>query len=317
MAFRQSTPELLLNSFFNDWKLIVGFASGLLLAGLTVWLVAAWRRGKAARSGKRGERMVARYLAKLKKKDYLVINDLLLPSTNGRTSQVDHVVVSTRGIFVIETKNHAGRISGGEHSQYWQQHFSTQSRSFYNPTLQNRSHLRAIRRLLPDLDANLFSSVVVFTEAWRLDIKAEEIIKERRFLPDRHIKRTLIPEERQPKRWWCPWKKETVLDEHKMVTRIDGMLSELKRRPRIIGRDRIVDIADKLMASNVTDRSARREHTQYAKQTSHSVSADISKGKCPRCGAQLIVRKSDKGDFVGCSNFPKCRFTCSIDRMPH
>ncbi len=299
-----------------DWKLIAGFVCGLMLAGLLAWALAWWRRGKAIRSGKRGERIVAKELARLKKRDNIVINDLLLPTSNGRTSQIDHVLISTRGIFVIETKNHAGRISGGEHAQYWQQHLSSQSRTLYNPLLQNRSHLRAIRRLLPKLDAELFSTMVVFTEAWRLDIKAEEIIKERRFLPDRHIKRTLIPEERQKKRWWCPWK-EVVLDDHKMVLRIDGLLNEIKRRRRIIKRDSLHAIAEKLLTSNVTDGAARREHTEYAKRTSRDVSADISKGKCPRCGGALLIRKSDKGEFVGCSNFPKCRFTCSIDRLHH
>ncbi|MDE5871280.1 MAG: NERD domain-containing protein, partial [Muribaculaceae bacterium] len=286
-------------------------------AALSVWAVVWWRRGKARRSGKRGEKMVAKELARLRKKDYIIINDLMLPTSNGRTSQIDHVVVSTRGIFVIETKNHAGRISGGEHAQYWQQHLSSQSRTFYNPLLQNRSHLRAIRRILSKLDMDLFSSMVVFTEAWRLDIKADEIIRERRFLPDRHIKRTLIPEEEVKKRWWQPWRRPVVLDGHKMVTRIDGMLDEIMRRPRIIARDSLRDIADKLIVANVTDSAARKQHTEYAKRTSKDVAADISKGKCPRCGAQLVVRKSERGEFAGCSNYPKCRFTCSIDKLKH
>ncbi len=297
-----------------DLKMIVGFVCGLMLAGIVVWCVAAWRRGKAIRSGQRGERIVAKELSKLKKKDTIIINDLLLPTSNGRTSQIDHVVISTRGIFVIETKNHSGRISGGEHAQYWQQHFSTQTRTLYNPLLQNRSHLRAIRRLFPKLDADLFTTMVVFTEAWRLDIKAEEIIIERTFLPDRHIKRTLIPQERVKKRWWRPGK-EVLLDEYKIVTRIDGMLNEIERRPRIIDRDSLRRIAEKLASANVTDSTSRKEHTQYAKQTSKSVIMEIQKGKCPRCGGQLILRKGQGGDFVGCTNYPGCRFTCSIDRF--
>ena len=300
----------------TDWRLIIGFACGLAIAAMLLSVVSWWRRGKARRSGRRGEKMVAKELARLKKKDFIVINDLMLPSANGRTSQIDHVVVSTRGIFVIETKNHAGRISGGEHAQYWQQHLPSQSRTFYNPLLQNRSHLRAIRRLLPKMDAELFSTMVVFTEAWRLDIKADEIIKERRFLPDRHIIRTLIPAERRKKHWWRPGK-EVVLDEHKMATRIEGMLDEILRRPRIIDRDSLRGIADKLTSANVTDRSARRKHTEYARQTSKNVSGDIRSGKCPRCGAQLVVRRSPHGEFAGCSNYPACRFTCSIDRLNH
>lgn len=295
--------------------LIAAFLCGILLAALLVWLTVWWRRGRAARSGKRGEKMVAKELASLNKKDYIVLNDLLLPTANGRTSQIDHVVVSTRGIFVIETKNHAGRISGSEQAQYWQQHLSSQSRGFYNPVLQNRSHLRAVRRHLPKLNEEVFSTIVVFTEAWRLDIKADDVITERTFLPDRHISRTLIPEERIKKRWWCPWRKEVVLDEHKMVTRIDGMLREISRRPHILSRDTIRDLAEKLIAANVTDSSIRKEHTEYAKRTSKDVSADIRKGRCPRCGGELVVRKSDRGEFAGCANYPKCRFTCSIDRL--
>ncbi len=299
----------------TDWKLIIGFVSGLAFASLIFAIVSWWRRGKALRSGKRGEKMVAKELARLKKKDFIVLNDLLLPTVNGKTSQIDHVVVSTRGIFVIETKNHAGRISGAEQAQYWQQHLSSQSRGFYNPVLQNRSHLRAVKRHLPKLDSDIFSSMVVFSDAWRLDIKADDIIIERSLLPDRHIRRTLIPEERVRKRWWCPWRKEVVLDEHKMVTRIDGMVEELQRRRRIIGRDTARQLAEKLLEANITDRSARKKHTEYAKRTTKDVSGDIRKGRCPRCGGELIVRKSDKGEFVGCANYPRCRFTCPIDRL--
>ena len=301
----------------TDWKLIIGFVCGLAIAGLVIYTLSLWKRGKARRSGKRGEKMVAKELGRLKKKDYIVINDMMLPAANGRTSQIDHVVVSTRGIFVIETKNHAGRISGGEHAQYWHQNLSSQSRTFYNPLLQNRSHLRAIRRILPKMNGDVFSTMVVFTQAWRLDIYADDIIIERNLLPDKHIKRTLIPEMQVKKRWWKPWCRPVVLDEHKIVTRIDAMLYEIRRRPRIIDRESLRDLADKLTAANITDRSARREHTEYARRTTKDVSEDISKGKCPRCGGQLTVRKSDKGEFVGCSNFPRCRFTCSIDRLHH
>lgn len=300
-----------------DWRIFIGILIGAMITGSAVIAVVWWRRGKARRSGRRGEKAVAKELSRLKKKDNIVLNDLLLPTANGKTSQVDHVVISTRGIFVIETKNHAGRISGSEQAQYWQQHLSSQSRGFYNPVLQNRSHLRAIRRHLPKLDAELFSTIVVFTEAWRIDIKADDIIIERSILPDKHIKRTLIPEERIRKQWWRPWRKEVVLDEHKIVTRIDGIVKEIARRPRIMSRESIYNIAGKLISVNITDSALRKQHTAYAKRTSKDVSTDIGKGICPRCGGHLIVRKSERGEFAGCSNYPRCRFTCSIDQLHH
>ncbi|WP_376768693.1 topoisomerase DNA-binding C4 zinc finger domain-containing protein [Paenibacillus foliorum] len=28
---------------------------------------------------------------------------------------------------------------------------------------------------------------------------------------------------------------------------------------------------------------------------------------CSRCGSKMVLRKSAKGEFYGCSSFPKCR----------
>ncbi|MDE6298041.1 MAG: NERD domain-containing protein [Muribaculaceae bacterium] len=163
--------------------IIIGLVVGV-LAVLTFLLIKNWwNNGKRRRKGKMGERQVSKLLRSLKKKDYIVINDLLLSSPNGKSIQIDHVVVSNRGIFVIETKSHAGRITGGEHSQNWQQHFSSGSKNFYNPLLQNAAHIRILRRILPDVDENLFISMIAFTEAWRIEIKADDIVEERRFIP--------------------------------------------------------------------------------------------------------------------------------------
>jgi restriction system protein len=36
---------------------------------------------------------------------------------------------------------------------------------------------------------------------------------------------------------------------------------------------------------------------------------DDETGICPRCGNKLIRRKGNRGEFWGCSSFPKCRYT--------
>ena len=30
---------------------------------------------------------------------------------------------------------------------------------------------------------------------------------------------------------------------------------------------------------------------------------------CPSCGGKLVKREGKYGEFFGCSNYPKCRFT--------
>jgi hypothetical protein len=56
-----------------------------------------------------GEKSVSFFLSRLDPGKYKVINNIML-KIDGRTSQIDHVVVSNYGIFVIETKNYNGWI---------------------------------------------------------------------------------------------------------------------------------------------------------------------------------------------------------------
>lgn len=306
-----------------------GMAVGAAVAGGAAVMASAIIKGinsrRRARAGRKGEKIVAKELGRLRKRDFITINDLLLNkgdasrndfySDNGGnppTSQIDHVVVSSKGVFVVETKNIQGRISGSEHAQYWQQHLSRSSHSFYNPLLQNKSHIKALQKALPDIDPALFVSVVVFTSAWRLDIKADEILQHRALLPDRHIPRTLIPDEAVRPRWWRPGK-GVVLDESKIVLSVEGLRKELKRRPSVICRDDLEDIARRIRELDIRTRRNSRSHTDYARATSESVNRGIRQGICPRCGGRLVVVKGRDGEFIGCDNYPQCRFTCSID----
>ncbi len=54
-----------------------------------------------------GEYLVNRLLSQLSESDYTLIKDVTLPTEDG-TTQIDHVVVSKFGVFVVETKNMKG-----------------------------------------------------------------------------------------------------------------------------------------------------------------------------------------------------------------
>ena len=70
--------------------------------------------------GKAGEYHVKNELKKLPNEKYLVLNDLMIESNN-MTYQIDHIVVSAFGIFVIETKQYNGYIVGSEYDKKWKQ----------------------------------------------------------------------------------------------------------------------------------------------------------------------------------------------------
>ncbi|HIQ39244.1 MAG TPA: DNA topoisomerase I [Methanothermococcus okinawensis] len=37
-------------------------------------------------------------------------------------------------------------------------------------------------------------------------------------------------------------------------------------------------------------------------------------GRCPKCGGYLVVRRSKYGEFLGCSNYPKCRYIGNVNK---
>jgi hypothetical protein len=64
-----------------------------------------------------GERKARKQLSRLPSENYRVLNDVVVKTKTG-SSQIDHVVISPYGIFVIETKNYKGWIHGREDSEY-------------------------------------------------------------------------------------------------------------------------------------------------------------------------------------------------------
>ena len=74
-------------------------------------------------------------------------DDLVLPSGGG-TIEIDHVVVSKFGIFVIESLQARGRVSGTEVQDRWKESSLGRTRRFDNPVYRNRLQAQALSKLL-------------------------------------------------------------------------------------------------------------------------------------------------------------------------
>jgi hypothetical protein len=97
----------------------------------------------------------------LEKPDYYATHDITIPIEDG-TSQIDHVVVSKYGVFVIETKGHKGQIYGQEQEYQWTC-INGGKRSLYNPLKQNNGHIKALIGLT-GLSDSKFINIVIFSE---------------------------------------------------------------------------------------------------------------------------------------------------------
>jgi len=98
--------------------------------------------------------------ALLDKNEYRRIDDVIVPSSSG-TTQIDHVIVSVYGIFVIETKNIKGWIFGSPESDKWTQSIYGNKRQIQNPLKQNYRHVKSLAEYI-GLDMEYFKPVVFF-----------------------------------------------------------------------------------------------------------------------------------------------------------
>lgn len=109
-----------------------------------------------------GERLVMEMLTNsFDKKEYYLFNNVTLRHNNSST-QVDHVLVSKFGIFVIETKYYSGWIFASQKSKFWTQTFPNRKNKFQNPLHQNYKHILALKNLIEDKKHSALINVVVF-----------------------------------------------------------------------------------------------------------------------------------------------------------
>lgn len=172
---------------------------------------------------------------------YRHLNDLLVPNHKSRSgySQVDHVVIGPRCVFVIETRSMTtGEIRGGRRDANWT--VSTSKVKMYNPLMQHRGHVQAIQAHLGDYAGMRIVSVVTFTNRCRISVD-----------PDVRYMQS----------------DELVVYDHELVETIVRKTEKLEADPTGKGYSEqdIQTIHELLCAANATNSDIRAEHMEKAK----------------------------------------------------
>lgn len=204
-------------------------------------------------------------------KEYIVLKDILIKSSNDYTSQIDELVLSEYGIFVIETKNYKGWIFGNEKAENWTQVIYKEKNTFRNPIKQNWSHIYALKNLLSDFPQIKYFPIVVFSGNATLK-KIESSVP--------------------------------VIYSTRLNSTIRKYSSE-----KCITADELEKIHTILASAEIHEKSVRKEHVKNIKHNIKEKRIKMDNLICPRCNADLKLRDGKNGKFYGCSNYPRCRFT--------
>ncbi|ORL43662.1 nuclease-related domain-containing protein, partial [Zunongwangia atlantica] len=220
--------------------------------------------------GNFGERRVAAKLRRLRKRDYIVLNNILIPSGQG-SSQIDHIVICSSGVFVIETKHYKGWIHGHQKSENWSQTIFKHHTRFKNPIRQNWTHIFALRKLHPNFQKLKYYPIVVFSGRARLKNVTSE-------LPVLYL-------------WQL----------------IRYIRTENHRNQ--LSPSQMLWIAEIIKSKNLKKRKDRKIHNRHIKMRIKDQKIMAHLKICPRCQGDLLLKNGRYGNFYGCSNYPKCTYT--------
>ena len=221
--------------------------------------------------GKIGELDVSHELNKLPSNKYSIINNAMLYDENGKSHQIDHIVFSKFGIFVIETKNFEGLIKGNKYDKQWIQILGKTKNDFYNPIHQNYGHIKVLEEKL-NIKENKFISIVCFSDKAKLSITGNGNV-----INTRNLVSKIMNEY-----------KEAIIEED-----INDLIKEIEA------------LQDKHLNRNFN-------HVNNIKKTLNEKPSDNR--ICPKCGGKLVERKGKYGDFLGCSNYPRCKYTWKLNK---
>ncbi len=229
-----------------------------------------------------GEHYVNKILAQLGP-NYQVFHDLYVPNEKGGTTQIDHVVTSPFGIFVIETKHYTGWIYGSEHQKYWTQVIYKRKEKLYNPIWQNYGHIQALKSYLDKEETDAIHSIIAFSSQSKLKFK--DNFKSAKVIQLPQLIRTI-----------AEWRALIISDTElqRINTLLNSLLIKDKKLKRQVKKTHVEAI-----------KNSQKE--QLIRDKIHS-----SQNKCPKCGGELALKNGKYGSFYGCSNYPKCRYTRRI-----
>ncbi len=179
MEFVKSIIEGIINIYSNNPKLLL---ETIILIILCVLLKIYYPKFR----GFMGEFWVKLELSKLPKEQYIVLNDIMIKDEKG-THQIDHLVLSEFGIFVIEMKNYYGLIKGNEYDNKWCQYLGKTKKYFVNPIHQNYGHIKSLSNLL-NLDDKYFISIICFSNQANINIKSNSIVTQVDYLKNEILK---------------------------------------------------------------------------------------------------------------------------------
>ena len=290
-------------------------------------------------TGRYGEYLTYKYLKQFETNGAKFLFNIYIPKENGETTEIDVLMICKKGLFVFESKNYSGWIFGSENQKNWYQTLPTgRGRShkehFYNPIMQNRSHIKYLKAFLGEQVP--MRSIIVFSDRCTLksvQIRSNDISVINRYnvssvisgicnqIPNDLLTDNDITEIYNK---LYPYTQVNEIAKMQHVANIHNNLNpqpiqQVKETPTPVISQTEPETVIEQPAAVVTETITTTEEKTITENI-EPTTADTTEQqilKCPKCNGDLILRTATRGanagqQFYGCSNYPKCKYIQSI-----
>ena len=302
-------------------------------------------------TGRYGEYLTYKYLKHFETNGAKFLFNTYIPKENGETTEIDILMICSKGIFVFESKNYSGWIFGSENQKNWYQTLPngrgpSHKEHFYNPIMQNRSHIKHLKALLGEQVP--MRSIVVFSD--RCTLKSVQIKSNDISVINRCSVYPVVSE-------ICNQISFDLLSESDIMnlynklfpyTQVDAIVkaqhianihSNLNSQPIQQTTSKVVPVIQTEPIQTTVTEEPKNEFVIQAYVETVETKADVvnpttseteqtkkyntqpQNSKCPKCNGNLILRTATRGanagnQFYGCSNYPKCRYIQNLTNKP-
>ncbi len=299
--------------------------------------------------GSYGEYLTYKYLKKFEASGAKFLFNIYIPKENGETTEIDVLMICSKGIFVFESKNYSGWIFGSETQKNWYQTLPTgRGRShkelFYNPIMQNRTHIKHLKTFLSEQVP--MRSIIVFSD--RCTLKSVQIKSNDISVINRYNVASVVSGicSQIPAKLLSESDIANIYNKLYPYTQVDAMVkaqhianihNNLKPQPILQTPPTDVPVPqNETIQTPVTEptqtETVIQAQTQTLEPTTDSELPTTTEFKppiqtlvepqplkCPKCNGNLVLRTATRSanvgnQFYGCSNYPKCKYIKNITK---
>lgn len=296
--------------------------------------------------GRNGEYLTYIGLRKYEKTGGKFLFNVYLPKENEETTEIDVMLICTKGIFVVESKNYSGWIFGSEKQKTWTQSLPqgkgrpSLKEHFLNPIMQNKLHIKALKSVIGE-ETPIYS-VIAFSERCTLkDVtvtdKQIKVVNRNRILNavknlakqnETEIEQSQVEEIFNVLYPYSQVSEEVkekhisdIVKDHETEQKPEEEIKKENEQKTAIKeteeKEETINTAEQQVEAEQEEEKQEELPEENAFGENKEKIGAEEELKCPLCGETLVLRKAKRGEnvgkqFYGCSNYPKCRYIKNI-----